>query len=188
MIISTFFFSVMLLFSFPCLVASQIVWVILLLRSILSLTPMLILALFFYLKTYLRCTGPYRMKPNGSCVTSLFFGYQYAAQACLHKNHSSWVRKVLCVAKVHMSLGSLQGPAASAALAAWIPWCPSCRQVTGPMFLHQLETIFLPTLLLWIGTRNLYSMLCGASVSRSFLGKCQTFTYIESCICWAVRQ
>ena len=31
------------------------------------------------------------------------------------KTISSWVRKVLCVAKAHMSLGSLQGAAASAA-------------------------------------------------------------------------
>ena len=44
---STFFFSVMLLFSFPCLVARQIVWIIFPLRFILSLTPMLIFALFF---------------------------------------------------------------------------------------------------------------------------------------------
>ena len=41
------FFSVMLLFSFPCLVARQIIWVIFPLRFILSLTPMLIFALFF---------------------------------------------------------------------------------------------------------------------------------------------
>ena len=37
----------------------------LLLRFILSLTPMLIFALFFYLKAYLRCTEPFRMKPDG---------------------------------------------------------------------------------------------------------------------------
>ena len=36
------------------------------------------------------------------------------------KTISSWVRKVLCVAKAHMSLGSLQGVAASAALAAGV--------------------------------------------------------------------
>ena len=34
------------------------------------------------------------------------------------KTISSWVRKVLCVAKAHMSLGSLQGAAASATLVA----------------------------------------------------------------------
>ena len=41
------FFSIMLLFLFPCLVARQIVWVIFPLRFVLSLTPMLIFALFF---------------------------------------------------------------------------------------------------------------------------------------------
>ena len=29
---------------------------------------------FFYLKAYLRCTESFRMKPDGSHVTSLFFG------------------------------------------------------------------------------------------------------------------
>ena len=29
-------------------------------------------------------------------------------------------------------------------------------------------------------------MLCWPSVSRSSLGKCQTLTYIDSCLCWAV--
>ena len=44
-----FFFSIMLLFSFPCLVARQIIRVIFLLRFVLSHTPMLIFALFFFL-------------------------------------------------------------------------------------------------------------------------------------------
>ena len=46
---STFFFSAMLPFSFPCLVARQIIQVIFPLRFVLSLTPMLIFALFFFL-------------------------------------------------------------------------------------------------------------------------------------------
>ena len=44
------------------------------LRFVLSLTPVLIFALFFYLKAYLRCTESFRKKPDGSQVTSLFFG------------------------------------------------------------------------------------------------------------------
>ena len=48
LIISTFFFSIMLLFSFPCLVARQIDRVIFLLRFALSLTPVLIFALFLF--------------------------------------------------------------------------------------------------------------------------------------------
>ena len=43
----TFFFSIMLLYSFPCQVARQIIWVIILLRFVLSLIPVLIFALFF---------------------------------------------------------------------------------------------------------------------------------------------
>ena len=70
----------------------------------------------------------------------------------------------------------------AAALSAGVPWCPSCRQITGPEFLCQLDTIFPPTLLLWISTRILYNMVCWASVSRCSLGKCQTLTYIESLV------
>ena len=40
---------------------------------------------------------------------------------------------------------------------------------------------FPPTLLLWIATRILYSMLYWASVSRHCLGKCETLTYIDCC-------
>ena len=52
LIISTFFFSIILLYSFLCLVAWQIIWVIFLFRFILRLIPVLIFALFFYLEAY----------------------------------------------------------------------------------------------------------------------------------------
>ena len=60
------------------------------------------------------------MKPDGSCVTSLFLGNNRQHWPVCAKTISSWVRKVLCVAKAHMSLGSLWGVAASAALAAGV--------------------------------------------------------------------
>ena len=110
----------MMPFSFLCLVARQIVWVIFPLRFILSLTPMLIFALFFYFKAYLRCTESFRMKPDGSHVTSLYLGNSRQYWPVCAKTISSWVRKVLCVVKALMSLGSLQGVAASAALAAGV--------------------------------------------------------------------
>ena len=108
-------------------------------------------------------------------IAFLFLGNNRQHQPVCAKTISSWVREVLCVAK-----------AASAALAAGVPQYPSCRHVTGPECLHQLGTISLPTLLLQIDTRTQYSMLCWASVSRSSPGKCQTLTYTQSCICWAV--
>ena len=58
------------------------------------------------------------MKPDGSCVTSLFLGNNRQHWPVCAKAISSWVRKVLCIAKAHMSPGSLWGVAASAALAA----------------------------------------------------------------------
>ena len=74
----------------------------------------------FYLKAYLRCTESFRMKPDGYHVTSLFLGNNRQHWPVCAKTISSWVRKVLCVAKAHMSLGSLWGVAASTALAAGV--------------------------------------------------------------------
>ena len=110
----------MLLFSFPCLVARQIVWVIFPLRFILSLIPMLIFVLFFIWRLIWDVLNHFRMKPDGSHVTSLFLGNNRQHRPVCAKTISSWVRKVLCVAKAHMSLGSLWGAAASAALAAGV--------------------------------------------------------------------
>ena len=136
---------------------------------------------------YLRRTEPFRTKPDGSRVTSLFIGNNRQHRHVCAKTISSWVRKVLCVAKAHMFSGlSLVG-------------CSFCSLVAGVSLVSILQEgdwakvstpdrhYFPPTLLLLIGTRTLYSMLCWASVSRSSLGKCQTLTYIQSCICWAVR-
>ena len=89
-------------------------------RFVLSLTPMLIFGLFFYLKAYLRCTGPFRKKSDGSYVTPSFLGNNRQHKPVCAKTISSWVRKVLCVAKAHMSPGSLQWAAGSAALAAGV--------------------------------------------------------------------
>ena len=74
----------------------------------------------FYLKAYLRHSESFRMKPDGLHVIPLFFGNNRQHQPVCAKTISSWVRKVLCVAKAHMSLGSLWGVAASAALAAGV--------------------------------------------------------------------
>ena len=107
----------MLVFSFPYLVARQIDWVIFLLRFAQSLIPVLIF--FLYLKDYLRCIEPLGKKPDELLLTSLFLGYNRQHQLVCAKTISSWVRKVLCVAK-HMSLGSFCGAAGSATLAGGI--------------------------------------------------------------------
>ena len=72
----------------------------------------------FYLKAHLRCTEPFRMKPDGSHLTFLFLGINRQHWPVCAKTVSSRVRKVLGVAKAHMSLGCLWGVAASAAIAA----------------------------------------------------------------------
>ena len=72
------------------------------------------------MKAYIRHTESFGTKPDGSRVTSLFMGNNRQHQPVCAKTISSWVRKVLCVAKAHMSLGSLLGVPASAALAAGV--------------------------------------------------------------------
>ena len=63
----------------------------------------------FYLKAYLRHTESFRKKPDGSRVTSLFLGNNRQYRPVCAKTISSWVGKVLGVAKAHMSPGSLWG-------------------------------------------------------------------------------
>ena len=63
----------------------------------------------FYLKAYLKCTEQFRVKPDGWHVASIFWGNNRQHRPLCAKSISPWVRKVLCVAKVHMSLGSLWG-------------------------------------------------------------------------------
>ena len=87
----------------------------------------------------------------------------------------------------HMSPGSLWGATASAALAAGVSLVSILQAGDWARVSTLARHYFLLTLLLWIGTRTLYSVPCGASVSRSTLGKCQTLMYIQSCVCWAVR-
>ena len=74
----------------------------------------------FYLKAYLRHTEQFRMKPDGSHVTSFLGGNNRQHRPVCTKTISSWVRKVLCVAKAHMFPGSFWGAAASAALVAGV--------------------------------------------------------------------
>ena len=86
-----------------------------------------------------------------------------------------------------MSLGSLLGTAASAALVAGVSLVSILHAGDWAKVSTPARHYFPLKLLLQIGTRTLYSLLCWASVSRSSLGKCQTLTYIQSCICMTVR-
>ena len=57
----------------------------------------------FYLKAYLRHTEPFMKKPDGLFMTSLCLDNNRHHKLVCSKTISSWVRKVLCVAKSHMS-------------------------------------------------------------------------------------
>ena len=63
----------------------------------------------FYLKAYLRRTEPFSTKPDGLHVTSLFLGNNRQHRPVCAETISSWVRKVICVAKAHVSRLSLGG-------------------------------------------------------------------------------
>ena len=79
---------------------------------------MLILALF-YLKAYLRCTEPFRIKPDGSRVTSLLLGNNRQHRPVCAKTISSWVGKFFVLLKQYVSRFPPRA-AASAALAAGV--------------------------------------------------------------------
>ena len=120
-------------------------------------------------------------------MTSLFLGGNNRQhQPVCAKTISSWVWKVLSVANAHMSLGSLWGVAASAALEAGVFLVTILQAGNWTRVSTAARHYFSTYILLQIGTRTPCSMPCWASVSRSSLGKCQTLTYTQSCICWAV--
>ena len=177
LIISTFSFNVMLLFSFLHLVAKCIPSQIHI-DSHSSVNPCPV----FYLKVYLQYTEPFRKRLDGSHVTSLFWGNNRQHMPVIAKNISSWVRKALYIAKAHVwVLSGLLQPQQLV-----FPWHASCRHVTGPEFLHQVDAVFPPISLLQIGIRILSNMLYWASVSRWLIHKCQTLTYIKPCEYWAI--
>ena len=68
------------------------------------------------MKVYLWHTESFRKKPDELHVTCLFLGNNRQHRLVCAKTISSWVRKVLCVAKAHMPLGSLWGCSLSS-------WC-----------------------------------------------------------------
>ena len=78
-------------------------------HSSLNLQPV------FYLKAYVQHTEPFRKKPDRWHVTSLILGNNRQHRPGCAKTISSWVQNVLCIAKTHMSLGSLWGALALAA-------------------------------------------------------------------------
>ena len=85
----------------------------------------------------------------------------------------------------HICLWVLSGgTAASAALAAGVSLVSNLQAGDWARVSMPARHYFPPTLPLQINTGILYSMLCWASGSKCFLGKCQTLTYIESCECW----
>ena len=81
---------------------------------------MLIFALVFLFEGLFEITKPFWTKPDGLHVASLFLGNNRQHRTVCAITISSWVRKVLCVAKAYMSLGSLWGTAAFEALAAGV--------------------------------------------------------------------
>ena len=57
----------------------------------------------FYLKAYLWHNEPFRKRLHKSHVTSLFWGNNRQPRLVCAKAISSWVRKVLCIAKAHVT-------------------------------------------------------------------------------------
>ena len=104
----------MLLFSFPCLVERWIDRVNFLLRFTLNLTPMLIFVLFFIWRLIwdvLNHLGRSQM----DCMLPLSFWVTVGNRLVCAKTIPSWVKKVLCVGKAHMSQCFLGGGAAASA-------------------------------------------------------------------------
>ena len=95
--------------------------------------------------------------------------------------NSFWVRKILSLAMTHVSLGTLQGATASAALVSRVSLVSTLlggdqSRVSTPAR-HYFQHIYL----LQIGISILSCMLSRAIMSSHAVGKCQTLTYIKAC-------
>ena len=84
---------------------------------------------------------------------------------------SSWVRKVLGIAKAYWCWQLWQ---------LVFPWCPYCRLVTGPELLPQPYIIFLLTSILPTSTRNPFNKLSWVSLNSHLGGEFQTLTHKKS--------
>ena len=124
----------------------------------------------FYLKAYLWYAKPFIKMSDGSWFSSLFLGNHRQHMQVCDKMIYSCVRKVLCIARTHMSLGTLGWWS----ICSFGGWCPSCRQVVGPKF------VLLPETILWYIILPQISMLSWFLVSRQLVSKCQTLTYLKS--------
>ena len=136
---------------------------------------------------YLCCTEPFRKKLNGYGETSLFFGNNRLHIPVCDRMISSWARKVLSMAMACMSLCTLQGVAASAALMAGV----SLMSIMPAGDLARISTPARHYFSTYITTTDQHQ----DSVQHSVLGlrelsTCELVSNIDLCkvlqICWAV--
>ena len=102
------------------LVVWWINWVIFHLKFILNYIPILIFAQYVILRLFycvLSLLGRYQMHLWCPDYLLVITGHSFQ---CVSKQISYWVRQVLSIAKVHMSVGALQDIAASVAYAACV--------------------------------------------------------------------
>ena len=127
----------------------------------------------------------FRKKSGGFQVSFLFSGDHRQYKLVYARKISSWVRKILSIAKTCMFLGTHCGAAVSVALVVGVS--PVFILLTGPESLLKLETIFHHKLLPWKGTRIQLRMLALALVSRQLVTKCQNIHLRKVLwICWVV--
>ena len=178
---STFFFSIMLLILFLCLMARWIDQVIINLKFILNLTPMLIFTqyiLFEDLYAILILLG--RSQMDLMCPLC-FLGNNRQHMPICAKIISSWVRKFLNIAKANVSPGTPCRAAISAALVAGGSLVSILHACVWTRVLFQLNSIFQHISLLQIGTGIQFSLVSWALVSSQPVGMCQTLICIKSC-------
>ena len=131
------------------------------------------------MKAYFYCTEPFRKKLKEFLETPLFLGNNRQHMPGCPEMIFPWVMKVLNMAIIQMSVGTLQGAATSAVLVAGVS--PGSTLAAGDWSRvyttagHYFQLISL----LQINSRILGSMLSLALVSCQLIGKCQTLTYVK---------
>ena len=113
---------------------------------------------------------------DGSHVSS-FLGYNRLHMLVCAKMISSVVRKVVSIARAHMSLSGC------CSLCCLGSWCFLCVHPAGGWLGQSFfpsKGFFPCASLLWVSIRIQYKMLSWATVSSQCVGKCQTLAYMKS--------
>ena len=165
-------------------------WVIFDLIYILNLILLLIFAMYFIWRPTLCCTEPFSKIVYCFHEAFLFLGSNRQHMSVCAKTSSFGGRKIFSMPVTHMSVGTLQGAAASAALVAGVSLVAFLLTGDWARVPTPARHYFQYISLVQIRTRNLCSMQSWALVSSHFffikVKHWVMWSLVDMLACWAI--